>query len=654
MLEPRSNRWIKVVDSTSHFPPRGTVYVPEQLLPDHFQGQPDSAAAWAVMDQPNWAELGIGARHRATSLSICPPEIVDVPCSSTDIEIARRLLLYDGVRHVGGVQGRDSLLRFRDGTIAGPVRLLAKAGVRDSYYCTESTLSDPISAWESIELCHLSCKGCSRDFVARDRLPDTGMYLDFASLEVALKGMQVRGGIGSSKPELDVDAKALARQLSTVLEAYPSTPMFTARRSRLERLLDRVDKASAAWESWEEYVAQHPKFEEAVKESTASLRDEIGKEVRKELFEKEADLITKIGELESKQADEEELFTIIQEEVEQKKQERDILKAEVDRLQGEPKHAEQQAATEEAVPCPRQDESVQQVSTTTAYVRWISKSSDRTETLESADQAISHLEKNLQLIGLLPASSETLAREIFVASLLGQAMFFRGSYSDSLADLVATSLSGSMWWRLSVPIGRLDRIELPRCEKDVPVGAIVLEGVNRSCFDAYGATVRRILQERTLGLGVDGEVGPIVIGTLLDGPSCLPPSSSLIACGCLCDTDLLSWKALRGASLPVPGCCSLQAWKLEGKRFPMRMPEIRGRRPGSAQWRRNVVSAGGMLSAANERQALASVVCGWIAPYLGSLNISSLPDELAEGLHEVLSEEKVVGHLLANGIEVPS
>ena len=61
-------------------------------------------------------------------------------------------------------------------------------------------------------------------------------------------------------------------------------------------------------------------------------------------------------------------------------------------------------------------------------------------------------------------------------------------------------------------------------------------------------------------LGLAKERLPVLIGTLGEGPSCIPPGSHLLSFGPVFDTDVLSWDLQKDASAITPGRCEPGVW----------------------------------------------------------------------------------------------
>ena len=173
----------------------------------------------------------------------------------------------------------------------------------------------------------------------------------------------------------------------------------------------------------------------------------------------------------------------------------------------------------------------------------------QTKLLTSSAEAIDLLEKNLESLGVIRVSARPLAREVLVAASLGQLLLFRGSFAATLAELVAVTLAYPAVLAAPVPIGASEPLALSF--DDSENNAIIMEGINRSCLDAFGTGLQRQLRGRALGF--TKKPCPIFLGTLGDGPSCLPPSPQLLAFGPMFNTDFLSWSLQKDAQSIIPG-----------------------------------------------------------------------------------------------------
>jgi hypothetical protein len=184
--------------------------------------------------------------------------------------------------------------------------------------------------------------------------------------------------------------------------------------------------------------------------------------------------------------------------------------------------------------------------------------------------------------------------------------------------------------------------------------ALVLDGINRSCFDAYAAPLTRLLQERALGLRGRKPPVPLLIGTFLDGPSCLPPTPSLLAFGPLFHTDYLSWRASLAAAIPEPGDCDSAAWATISGSF-LTSDLLDGIHTiTNTVWERGLAAAGALLTSLLEgAQVGPSLLFAWIVPFLlaSGVALTDLPETLRDRWREHARDARLGSFLRAHGLE---
>ena len=132
--------------------------------------------------------------------------------------------------------------------------------------------------------------------------------------------------------------------------------------------------------------------------------------------------------------------------------------------------------------------------------------------------------------------------------------------AEAIAEACAVSLTGDEPKRVSVSIGSTGPLVWPDEFVD-GTGAVLIHGVNRSCLSSYGDSLRKLLTDRVLGRPV-GQL-PLLLGTLLDGPSTLPLGPVMTEYGPVFDTDCLGWDFRKGAADIEPGRCEATAWELK-------------------------------------------------------------------------------------------
>src|SRR5262249_25392909 len=148
----------------------------------------------------------------------------------------------------------------------------------------------------------------------------------------------------------------------------------------------------------DEYLATHFLFEQAVQkladERVAALRDSI----RAEVLRQESHVQESIETLKQKFDDAERQRQQILGELTQMENEKAQLEASVAELRHKPR----------------------------VSFNWMASVGKSVKVLESPNQVVGHLEKNLSRMGLLAQSAQKMAREAFAATCLGQMVMLRG------------------------------------------------------------------------------------------------------------------------------------------------------------------------------------------------------------------------------------
>ena len=246
---------------------------------------------------------------------------------------------------------------------------------------------------------------------------------------------------------------------------------------------------------------------------------------------------------------------------------------------------------------------------------------DQALTLAEPDAAYAHLKSQLENVGLQPRSASASAREVLTALSLGQAVFFQGSLAPVVARAAAVALSGARWAELDVPADMKDNAALkPVVESAAAEGpaVLLLNGANRSCIDAYGSDLVRILAERAAG--IDSTPGLMVLGVLSEGFSAAPPDPVLTALGPILHTDYLAWKHGWKARPVRPGQVAAAPWPHpdgpDESALAYLLDELQP--TPNELWRRNVLAAdrrlAGWPAEAGAPEALDSVLFAWVLP----------------------------------------
>lgn len=617
---PAQNKWLQLGTPATLLPPSGTFYVPHELIPDSFQGPEANVAAWFLEDQPDWQNIHLGARFRASSLHQPPAEIITIALHSSNTDAIRKLLLDDGIAFPAGLTGRPILIEFEDSVVAGPFDLYVQDNESNRYVCDSTALLNPVQTWPSqgggvLSRLLLSSNDQPRVFVSDDPLPQPSGNLFLASLEELLRRANLGGGVGWQRRIKPSEVTKHITAIRQVLDGLPSNQVNDAILQRLRPLTDRAELTQTAQTALDEFLTKHPIFVQTVREvaneQVAALREGI----RTEVLGQEPQLQDAIAKLRKQHDDEKQRIAdelrdeqqTAQSQLQETKRELAHLQKEKDKLSRSVDELDHRARPS---------------------CRWKTTGIQSTQVLASPKQTLEHLEKNLNRLGLLPSSAKGMAREAYVAACLGQMLMFRGSFALPLARVLAESFAGNCVHSLSVPVGLIVPIHPPPLNATDELSAVLIDGLNRSCFDSYSGDVAIMLEERCLGLRSRHD--PVVIGTLLDAPSAVPPSPALLSCGPVFSTDQLSWKANLEGQLPEPGRCVASAWLVDSQAFNANnlIPE----NPTlSVRSRRNIAAAGKLLKAIasstndeTEERVDASLLFGWVCPYLTNGELGQL------------------------------
>lgn len=173
------------------------------------------------------------------------------------------------------------------------------------------------------------------------------------------------------------------------------------------------------------------------------------------------------------------------------------------------------------------------------------RASAPTQTPKTFPEAVGVLQRNLTTLGLIPVSARAFARDVMAAVCSSQLLMFRGSLSSLVVRTVARSLACGRVSSLQVPVGFAEigglESHLRLAVGSNACSAFIIEGANRACIDAYGAFLTEVITERAFGIG-DSLPNLILLGTVLEGPSALPPGPELTSLGPIFHTDCLAWE----------------------------------------------------------------------------------------------------------------
>ncbi len=563
VAEFSNGSWIRLGNAASSYPPSGAIFVPRELCPTSFRHR--DIAGWEVEDQPHYSESKLGARYRAIRLVEGPLEVVPVPLASTSPDV-RGLLLEEGVAYVTQRLDRSALIEFKDGRIA-LVRLSPHPSVAHRSIVTPGTLAYPLPAWQASQPPStqvLTLENQTRRIATFQDLPRAPEALDLATLEEALTC--AKGGLGSAQAVPIAKVRLAIEHLEEAVTSFEG-PAWAARRARFTTLLDEATEAIDARERWEAFLSQHPLFRSSFDAAISLEKEKLRSSLRVELLAAEPQLKEQIEKLEKEYREWEELIASAREEVKEQEALWDELSARIEEQSTARVAVGEQNGAFSAPPA-RPDISspaVQEMPPHEAIgnpKESLRPSQESARSLTSPAQAIQQLEKNFLSLGLLKVSARLLAREVFVGASLGQLLLFRGSFAGAVAEVCALSLTGELPRRLSVPLGAIGPLKWSEVLAPEAT-AVLVEGVNRSCFASYGEALRELLEQRALGRR-SGRL-PILLGTLAEGPSTLPVGPEMIAYGPSFDTDCFSWDLRRKAKDSEPGWCDESAWDVEEK-----------------------------------------------------------------------------------------
>ncbi|HVS36316.1 MAG TPA: hypothetical protein VMS17_12165 [Gemmataceae bacterium] len=600
----------------SMFPPQGSIYVPRSLFP-HSPVRFRDLGFWDVEEDPNFSERNRGAKYRAFRLRTdVPAELIRVDCPSHRPDEARQFLVERGLESFYRLDDRDLLLEFADGVLVGPVRL-DPAQPDGRFRCDPEQLAQPIGAWpnrHALQPVLVNMGQTMRWFVWPLTRPDS--FIDLASTRQVLESLQRL----SVSQELYDD---LMVRLGSIDHAARIPPLH---RRRLQTLLEEALQTGKQLEACVPLLQSDPKVQEAVEQ----YKHQIGEEYREELKKHKTELGDEVEALKAKK-----------EAVEME------IAAARQRLADEEALKEKTAETTAAAVVARARQAQQEVNALLAEVavlRPFLAPSPATESdgrapqvregavaqttyrreaapLIGLDPTYAHLKNQLENVGLQPRSASAVARDVLTAQSLGQAVFFQGSMGPVLARAAAAALSGARWTEVDVPGDLKDNLPLKAILDAVAAEgptALLLHGANRSCIDAYGADLVRLLAERAAGL--DAAPGLTVLGVLSEGFSAAPPDAVLTALGPILHVDYLAWKRGWKARPARPGQPTAGPWPHpdgpDEDALGVLMNQLQ---PAPNElWRRNVLAADRRLAGwppePGAPDALDAVLFGWVLP----------------------------------------
>jgi hypothetical protein len=596
----------------SMFPPQGSIYVPRPLFP-HQSVRFRDLGFWDVEEDPNFGDRNRGAKYRAFRLRTdVPAEVIHIDCPSFRADEVRQRLIERGLEAFYRLDGRDLMLEFADGVTAGPVRV-EPADDDGRFRCDPERLGQPIGAWPNrgaLQPVLVNMGQSARWFVWP--LPRPESFIDLASTRQVLDSLQ---HIGINQELYD----DLVRKLSFIDHASLVPPLH---RKRLQVLLDEALTTGKQLEACVPLLRDDPRMREAVEQ----YKRQVGEEYRHDLQQRRSQLHDELGRLEARKKGvedqiEEARKQLADEEVLKEKTAEAVAAAVFARVR-QAQHEVHGMLAEVAVLRPFLNNGA--AAPTVSAPRGLAVETHRQEAapLAGVDAAYAHLKSQLENVGLQPRSASATARETLTALTLGQAVFLQGSMAPVLARTLALSLSGTRWAELDVPAdlkdGALVKPVVEAAAAAEGLTMLVLNGANRSCIDAYGSDLIRILAERAAGAA--SAPGFMVLGVLSEGLSAVPPDTVLTALGPILHTDYLAWKRAWKARPTQPGQLAAGSWPHpDGPDEAALGALLDALEPAPNElWRRNVLAADRRLAGwpgeLGVPAALDSVLFGWVLP----------------------------------------
>ncbi|MEK3899264.1 hypothetical protein [Paenibacillus sp. FSL R7-0179] len=168
--------------------------------------------------------------------------------------------------------------------------------------------------------------------------------------------------------------------------------------------------------------------------------------------------------------------------------------------------------------------------------------------LISLEQALTHLKNNLNSLGIKLADAKSISFEVLSAVLSNQLVMFSGSMAMFVAEYCAASLCGHTAKIINVPFGKIDDlVSYERIDQWInqaksygcPI-AIIFEGLNRSSFEVYGASLKKFIAKRIVMLKSE-DIPIVFMGTIVTGPSVLNLGKEILEIGPVFNTDHIGW-----------------------------------------------------------------------------------------------------------------
>lgn len=197
----------------------------------------------------------------------------------------------------------------------------------------------------------------------------------------------------------------------------------------------------------------------------------------------------------------------------------------------------------------------------------VTGSGGQLQTASELRQALDLMGKNLKCLGIKPSSVDVLKTAVLAAFVAGQVPIFSGVHARSVAQVCALTIAGGNTYRLNIPVGIRSPNDFRECLDEMEtitgladeVCCLIIEGINRSAFDAFGENLIELIQQSRLSVGKAHR--PVVMATVTSGPASLPISNSHASLGPSLHCDCVEWRAMPSVeSRPVGGRILSENW----------------------------------------------------------------------------------------------
>jgi hypothetical protein len=617
------------------FPTEGNVHVEEKFLVPEGVG-----AVWRVKRTRTPSDSGRHAEYSAVARGqIGPVEIISLEQESRDtIAVYEQLVMG---QDIGYVPASSILVKLSDGVVIGPLRCVAlDATDRFGFRCPPDSLNEPVGLWEDAQVLKpvsfLDQEGAAREFTTFMSVPQPGDYYDCAPLDHAVRAI-LKTLRGNENLQHDLTNRTIVSLARDVADLTPA-PKTKRRVQRVISALEQHALAQTSLDAFREHIRQDP----AINQELTGLRDQVRAETRDQLLREQKALSGSVKDLKAQRDSLTRSLTTLQTQV--RSAEADVIST-IDRvaegirdrlakLRVDPSSLLAEVAVlrpfllgssthpipdSGAQPQPKADSDFNPSATSAAVT-----------SLDTQVALLTTLEQNLVAAGLAGGSSKRLGREVLASALAGQLTVFVGSVANELAQAAAAAFSGDSVFVYRVPVGLLDgehvadrfrrALDASR-DRGAPV-TLILEGMNRSAFEAYGESIQSHVVAHQLRPGVNAN-GVIIFGTAYRGPSALPIAASLCELGPTLDTDCLNL----GNGTPqafVLGRVSANLWEDWSKGDAQRqrsqlddslLESMEGE--ASILWRRTIRNAAAQLASLEQRSSstvVQSMAFGWLLP----------------------------------------